>query len=417
VNNATGLVSFSTSSSSSALNVSVEGAITTTGPLTAGTYSISGSDSDPGGDTGTWAYTLTVSSSKSLTFEANGGHGAMSPETKSAPTALTPNAFTRAKYTFARWNSAPDGSGTNYTNGAVYPFTKSITLFAIWKVTKKIVATKTVAFNANGGSGSMLSESKDVLASLDPIRFTRKGSTFTRWSTKANGSGSNYANGAVYQFKKSITLYAQWSVVATVTVTFKANGGSGSMPSESKRAKAALTVNKFKRLEFAFAGWSTRANGSGSSYANDAAYQFKKSITLYAQWRAVKVVVNPALNAVRTLGPFADKSATLSPTLEAQITVLANEIVSYNDTKIALVGFSSDLTTSNALNEATWGAALQLSRQRALAVETYLELQLASLGITGYTVTASQSGKAIPDAENATAANRAKNNKVVATLS
>jgi outer membrane protein OmpA-like peptidoglycan-associated protein len=416
VNNATGLVSFATSSSSTALKVSVEGAISTTGPLTAGTYGVSGSDSDPGGDTGTWSYTLTVSSRISLTFKANGGQGAMSRETKSAPTALTPNAFTRAKHVFVRWNSAPDGSGTNYTNGAVYPFTKSITLFAIWKATTKIVATKTVAFNANGGSGSMLSESKDVLASLDANGFTRKGSTFTRWSTKANGSGSSYANGAVYQFKKSITLYAQWTAMATTTVTFKANGGSGLMPSETKSTQAALTGNKFRRHEYAFAGWSTRANGLGSNYANDAAYQFKKSITLYAQWRAVKVVVNPALNAVRTLGPFADKSATLSPTLEAQITVLANEIVSYNDTKIALVGFSSDLTTSNALNEATWGAALQLSRQRALAVETYLELQLASLGVTGYTITASQSGKAIPDAENATAANRAKNNKVVATL-
>jgi outer membrane protein OmpA-like peptidoglycan-associated protein len=108
--------------------------------------------------------------------------------------------------------------------------------------------------------------------------------------------------------------------------------------------------------------------------------------------------------------------ATLSPTLEAQITVLANEIVSYNDTKIALVGFSSDLTTSNALNEATWGAALQLSRQRALAVESYLQLQLALLGVTGYTVTASGSGKVIFNADNATAATRAKNNKVVATL-
>jgi major membrane immunogen (membrane-anchored lipoprotein) len=54
-------VSFTTTAPSDALSVSSSGAITTVGgPLSEGTYTASGQDSNGSGDTGTWSYTLTV---------------------------------------------------------------------------------------------------------------------------------------------------------------------------------------------------------------------------------------------------------------------------------------------------------------------------------------------------------------------
>jgi uncharacterized repeat protein (TIGR02543 family) len=56
----------------------------------------------------------------------------MAAETDNVPTALTLNAFTRTGYTFNDWNTAAGGTGTSYANGATYPFTASVTLYAQW---------------------------------------------------------------------------------------------------------------------------------------------------------------------------------------------------------------------------------------------------------------------------------------------
>ncbi len=47
----------------------------------------------------------------------------------------------------------------------------------------------------------------------------------------AGGTGTAYANDAIYSFAADITLYAQWTA-NTYTVTFDANGGSAPDPGE-----------------------------------------------------------------------------------------------------------------------------------------------------------------------------------------
>ncbi|MBV6396460.1 MAG: hypothetical protein HFACDABA_02058 [Anaerolineales bacterium] len=69
-----------------------------------------------------------------VTFDANGGSGAMSPQTSNLPAALTLNAFTRAGYTFTGWNTSADGSGTSYADGAIYGFAANATLYAQWSL-------------------------------------------------------------------------------------------------------------------------------------------------------------------------------------------------------------------------------------------------------------------------------------------
>jgi uncharacterized repeat protein (TIGR02543 family) len=143
----------------------------------------------------------------------------------------------------------------------------------------------TVTFNANGGAGTMMAETKESSTALTANTFTRAGYTFTGWNTQANGSGTAYANDATYLFTASTTLSAQWKVNASYTVTFNANGGSGSMTAETKNTPTALSANKFTRAGYTFTGWNTLANGKGTAYANDALYPFTASTTLYAQWK------------------------------------------------------------------------------------------------------------------------------------
>jgi uncharacterized repeat protein (TIGR02543 family) len=228
-----------------------------------------------------------------VTFNANGGTGAMANETDNAPTALTANAFTWTGYTFTGWNTLANGTGTAYAGGATYPFTAATTLYAQWSLNQ----TFTVTFNANGGTGAMANESDNSPTALTTNAFTLTGFNFGGWNTAANGSGTAYANGGTYPFTSSVTLYAQWDTpppaggggpppaAQPYTVTFNANGGTGAMANETESAPTALSSNSFARTGYTFTGWNTAASGSGTAYANGATYPFTASATLYAQWK------------------------------------------------------------------------------------------------------------------------------------
>jgi uncharacterized repeat protein (TIGR02543 family) len=75
--------------------------------------------------------------------------------------------------------------------------------------------------------------------------------------------------------------------LTSYTVTFDANGGTGTMAPETSSAPAALTANAFTQKGYSFAGWNTAADGSGTAYADTATYPFTASVTLYAQWTAL----------------------------------------------------------------------------------------------------------------------------------
>ncbi len=75
-----------------------------------------------------------------VTFEANGSaeypvEGTMAPQTVNAKTdtALNANTFTRKGYNFLNWNTAADGTGNSYADGATVNLTENTTLYAQWE--------------------------------------------------------------------------------------------------------------------------------------------------------------------------------------------------------------------------------------------------------------------------------------------
>jgi Listeria-Bacteroides repeat domain (List_Bact_rpt) len=87
---------------------------------------------------------------------------------------------------------------------------------------------------------------------------------------------------------ETMTLAASLGFTSTyVTVTFNANGGSGSMTAQVGNGPTNLDTNTFTYTGFTFNGWNTAADGSGTAYADGAAFPFTANATLYAQWVAV----------------------------------------------------------------------------------------------------------------------------------
>jgi uncharacterized repeat protein (TIGR02543 family) len=193
----------------------------------------------------------------------------------------------RTGYAFAGWNTAADGTGQARVAGQSYAMGSSdVNLYAQWTIN-----SYSVTFDSNGGTGSMNAQSANynTTAALTSNAFTRTGYTFAGWNSAPGGGGATYANAANYTFSASTTLYAQWTI-NSYSVTFDANGGTGSMNAQSAsyNTTAALTSNAFARIGYTFTGWNTVASGvGGTAYANAANYTFTTSTTLYAQWTPI----------------------------------------------------------------------------------------------------------------------------------
>ncbi len=88
-------------------------------------------------DDGIWGTTLPTPK-VTVTFDANNGKGTMEPQTVpvSTDTELTANAFTREGHDFKGWNTAADGSGTDYADKATVSLTEDTTLYAQWEIQK-----------------------------------------------------------------------------------------------------------------------------------------------------------------------------------------------------------------------------------------------------------------------------------------
>ena len=158
----------------------------------------------------------------------------------------------------------------------------------------------TIHFDANGGEGKMIDQTINYSGRLNANSFTRTNHIFNGWNTKADGSGEPYSNqqyvNRIAKPNETITLYAQWAPNDYI-VHFDANGGEGEMMDQTivYNTYTNLTTNSFTRTNYAFNGWNTEADGSGTNYSNTASvYNIVnrgETITLYAKWRAVSYTI------------------------------------------------------------------------------------------------------------------------------
>lgn len=98
-----------------------------------------------------------------LTYDANGGEGAIDSATGAAEESVTiaENVFIRNNYTFTGWNTQADGKGTAYKAGDSFILTdKDTVLYAQWS--KNAPAQVKVSYDANSGTGTMESITGDV---------------------------------------------------------------------------------------------------------------------------------------------------------------------------------------------------------------------------------------------------------------
>ena len=219
---------------------------------------------------------MIVAPSHTVTFLGNTSDGgSTAPQTANAATALTSNGFTKAGYHFTSWNTAADGTGTSYANGASYGFGSDLTLYAQWTV--NVAPSHAVTFNANGGTGSMSPQTANSSTALTSNAFTPpSGYSFSGWNTLANGTGISYANGASYGFGSDLTLYAQWAVIVVPPTTYNIVATAGANGSITPAGTTAVTSGAIQSYTISPSAGFTIASVvvDGSGVGTPASYTF-----------------------------------------------------------------------------------------------------------------------------------------------
>jgi uncharacterized repeat protein (TIGR02543 family) len=279
-----------------------------------------------------------------ITFFENAGTAdtVSADEAASSPQALTllqnmNPSLSKVGYTFTGWNTSANGGGTSYADGANFSFESDLSLYAQWAL---IPVVHNVTFLENDNSSdsidSIMSESAPTqitwFLSLQP-EFSNPGRSFSGWNTLADGSGVAYADGAQFSFATDLTLYAQWTSVASVhTVTFNENDSATDsvtvVISNSQPANLTLFANlvpSFQNGSMSFTGWNSSRDGSGMSYSDGVRFSFASNLVVYAQWTAVTVetisfvanggsgVINPVTRTIGSTISIPDQSGIIRP--------------------------------------------------------------------------------------------------------
>ena len=254
-------------------------------------------------------YACWAGTAQTLAYHGNGATGG-NTASQSGKTGdeLTTNAngFTRDGYTFVRWDTAKDGSGTAYGEGknGVSQYTMKPAgndLYAIWKANPASIVYRNGYPNTTGSTPDTTGSTGDTVT-VSQNGFDRPGYTFTGWSTSKRGDPSLNPGDKHTLEPGTTTVWAQWKANPAHLVY---NSNIGSIGSETRTVDGVVdqTVktidNPFDRPGYTFSGWNTQADGKGKAYdpgadctltANDKSTP-KNTSVLYAQWTINKVTL------------------------------------------------------------------------------------------------------------------------------
>lgn len=244
--------------------------------------------------------TLNVNpNSGSWTFE-NNTYSTTAPITKTYNTEISIPNPTRTGYNFTGWTfTAGTAGGTWNSSTLKYKFGSvnggNDTLTANWSIYTSTLIVKPNGGTYNSTTSDTTYANKNYGTTQTVANPTWTGHTFNGWTKSANFAGT--LSGTTYTFKgngTTDTLTASWTT-NSYTISFNANGGSGTMNNQSVTYgnHTTITANAFSRTGYTFGGW-TVGSTSGASVANqadtDSVYATLGSpanggsVTLYAKW-------------------------------------------------------------------------------------------------------------------------------------
>ena len=375
----------------------------------------------------------------SVSYNANGGSGFMSGHSDiicGATQTLTTNAFTRSGWTFTGWNTSKYGTGTAYADGADVTVDGNITLYAQWEKTIYLKSDLSWWYNDNAWfavycfDSSADSNNKWVKMSLAPCetdvyKVTIPGNSFdklifTRMNESKDAlswdSKDNQTADIVYPTtndKYTITGQSEgkctgsWDTYSdpSKTITFAANGGSGTMASItgicSGDNQTLPTCSFTAPTGYHFGTWtaSTSVTVGGSSVTSGIADEatissLTNSVTLTAQWIPNQYSVTHSFtNVSRSSGGTAGaNAATYGTDYSVVIAAAANHVLP-DAVTVTIGGETATKDTEYTYSEGT----ITISGSYILG-----NIEITASGVPVYSVTYNANGDGAGNATGTT---------------
>ena len=226
------------------------------------------------------------------------------------------------------WTVSSDASESNFDNTkGIHYGTGSAAVSYVRLVTSGIEGTITkVVVKAAGAS----STKGKVSVQVGTTDFEIENTDDTEASITSSAADYTFVGSATGTITVSLTqsstkcaLYCK-SIAVTyspkATVTYNANGATtGNVPTDNTEYNPNATVTvlgntgNLERTGCTFAGWNTKADGTGTSYAADATFSISANTTLYAKWTATVTwkANNVIVKTDDIVVPAAGKTVTL----------------------------------------------------------------------------------------------------------
>lgn len=266
-----------------------------------------------------------------------------------------------------------------------------------------------VTYNAAGGTGTPANQNlaygSTVTAGAAP---TWVGHIFGGW--KSSKSSTVYAAGATIPSTEytdylwnatnpTLTMTAQWTL-QTYTVAYNANGGSGSVSSQTKTYGTPLTLasSGFTRSLYTLSGWNTASDGGGTAYALGGTYEEEGPATMYAVWAPIAPtapasITNTRDSDTRNTVTWTNPSAVITTTqvlrsvdggAYSAVATISGATTSYVDTATAANhSYAYKVSVSNASGTATSAASsTTYNTPAAPTAVSAVRLDASTVGLT-----------------------------------
>ncbi|MBV7392544.1 InlB B-repeat-containing protein, partial [Enterococcus sp. ALS3] len=224
-------------------------------------------------------------------------------------------------YIFVGWSKNKDAKANDsdvLLAGTSITPTSDEVYYAIWDLKVKDI---TLTYDGNGNTGgtppASVTEKRYTEGKIDS---SNQGSTLTKsvvvsgelttyvfagWNTKADGTGTDYYSGSLFNFPQDTTLYAKWVPIKSTSlarIIYLGNGQtSGDFIRYDDTSASSYTIKgagNMAKSEHIFTGWNTKADGTGTSYNSGESITTSDhtSLVLYAQWEKAASGINVIYN-------------------------------------------------------------------------------------------------------------------------
>lgn len=221
-----------------------------------------------------------------VTYNANGGSGAPSSQTKEygRDLKLSSKEPKRTGYKFIGWS---DENGIIYYPEFIYKKNEPLELSAVWEANKYIIT-----FDYLGGACETRQKEVTFDGTYGALPESSKaGYIFDGWYTEESG-GVKVDPGDKVKIAVDTALYARW-ILKTYDITFVSQGENVPAPMKKNHGTdLKLTTDIPANTGYEFVEWNTAEDGSGEAFVSGGIYGSDAPVILYAIWKNAEYAVS-----------------------------------------------------------------------------------------------------------------------------